>query len=79
VYGLDRYREELKDAGFEVEVMTSIREDVFDPHERWRYKHKLWDATQMTASHLLGTFSFFWYPWDYVLMRARKPASAPRP
>ena len=79
VYGLDRYREELEDAGFVVEHIASIREHVLPQYQRWLFKHK---GPRWRELHLLfaaANASLFLYPWDYAVIRARKASRTPRP
>jgi cyclopropane fatty-acyl-phospholipid synthase-like methyltransferase len=73
VYGVEQYREELLRAGFVIESLVSIRDDSIAHYLRWLLKNKLRDLTKIDAAHMGGCFSFFWYPWDYIVVKARKP------
>lgn len=73
VYGVEHYREELLRAGFVIESQTSIRDASIAHYLRWILKNKMRDFLKIDAAHMGGCFSFFWYPWDYIVVKARKP------
>lgn len=72
VYGLDRYREELEDAGFAVEHVESIRAHVFPQYPQWLLRHRMNRVGDMNAAFAAGNIAFFAYPWDYAVIRARR-------
>jgi cyclopropane fatty-acyl-phospholipid synthase-like methyltransferase len=79
VYGLDRYCEDLEDAGFTIEHAASIREHVFPQYPRWLLKHKMRRFTEVDVMFFAGNAPLFLYPWDYALIRARKSGRAAGP
>lgn len=77
VYGLDRYREELEDAGFAVESITSIRQHVFPHYPQWVLKHRTRHWRDLDVVFAAANTSILLYPWEYVVIRARKASLAP--
>jgi erythromycin 3''-O-methyltransferase len=72
VYGLPEYKQELQAAGFVIEEARSIREHVIARHREWVMRNKL-QLARLDLALLLTTATFYGYPWDYVVLKARKP------
>jgi cyclopropane fatty-acyl-phospholipid synthase-like methyltransferase len=64
----------LTAAGFVVEEARSIREHVIARHREWVLKNQLRKLANLDLALLLTTATFYSYPWDYVVLKARKPA-----
>lgn len=77
VYGLDRYQEELEDAGFTVEHVESIRAHVFPQYPQWLLRHRVNRVADMNVAFAAGNIAFFAYPWDYAVIRARRTGHRP--
>lgn len=73
VYGLDTYRENLAAAGFQIEQLASIRDDVLPHYPRWLLRHRGAQLLPLDTAFALTSASFFLYPWEYVLIKVRKP------
>lgn len=59
-----------------IEYFSSIQDNALGSYPRWIFKNKLHELANIDAMLLAICFSFFWYPWDYVVIRARKPKFA---
>jgi cyclopropane fatty-acyl-phospholipid synthase-like methyltransferase len=73
VQSLPDYVAELEAAGFVVEQARSIREYVIARHREWVLKNQLRKLANLDLALLLTTATFYSYPWDYVVIKARKP------
>ena len=65
LYGLDRYCQDLEDAGFTVEHAVSIREHVFPHYPRWLLKHKMRRFGEVDVPFFAGSAPLFLYPWGW--------------
>lgn len=73
VYGLDVYRKHLTEAGFTVDVLRSIRPQVIPRYRQWLSTRSVAELCSVHPALMLASGSFYTYPWDYILLRARKP------
>lgn len=74
VYALDEYQHKLATSGLEIVRASSIRDEVLVPYERWARKPGLSSVLRLSPMLLMSGAGFFLYPWDYVLVQARRPA-----
>jgi erythromycin 3''-O-methyltransferase len=72
IQSLDDYVGELSQAGFVVEQARSIREHVIAQHRQWVLQNKLRKLAHLDLALLLTTATFYSYPWDYVVIKARR-------
>jgi ubiquinone/menaquinone biosynthesis C-methylase UbiE len=73
VQSMGGYLDQLEQAGFEVRVMDSIVQDVLPPYFRNLARQPLRSLVDLNPVFITGTATFFLYPWDYVVVSARKP------
>lgn len=74
VQSFAQYVAELQSAGFVIEEARSIREHVVTHHRQWVLKNQLRNLARLDVALILTTSTFYSYPWDYVVIKARKPA-----
>lgn len=74
VYGVEQYRRYLEDVGFDVVQLRSIRDAVLPAFKRWLISRAGLRVLSLDSVFMLSSAGFFAYPWEYVLVKARKPA-----
>ena len=73
VYGLGEYCRLLASAGFDVVQAESIRDQVLVPYEQWCRRDGFSHVLRLSPMLLMSGAAFFLYPWDYVIIKVRKP------
>jgi len=72
VYGFESYRRAVDAAGFDLLRFESVQKDTLPPYFKWLLGQSLSKLRKINAVFLLASGSFFFYPWDYVVIKARK-------
>jgi cyclopropane fatty-acyl-phospholipid synthase-like methyltransferase len=71
IEGIDAYRQALESAGFEVLEVENITPDVVGPFRRWFFTQPLRDMLGFHPAYMAVSAAFFFYPWQYVRVKAR--------
>jgi ubiquinone/menaquinone biosynthesis C-methylase UbiE len=75
-YGIDDYVAKLEAAGFEILEAESIRGDVCLPFKRYQtarpVRAQIRETMRFNILYVIAGAQFFLYPWDYLLVKARK-------
>jgi len=73
----DQYRQGLEQAGFEIERLEFIEADVFVPFRRWFFTQSVRQLYAMYDLALaMGTATYFFWPWRYPFVVARRRQGA---
>lgn len=77
VYDVSKYRTEVAAAGFTLSELGSIRDDVLGHYQRWFFRQPVRKMMGLRPALVLSAAPFFHYPWEYICVKAVKPAAPP--
>ncbi len=75
IYTVPEYLRRLEGAGLELLETESLYPLTFPPFRRWVLRNVLRMLPHTNVFFALASGGYFFYPWDYVRLKARKPVA----